>query len=137
MRCQKETLKNDERLFIFLNCSRKSSEDITLLDRQTYKLATGLFGICIVVIGIIYRKKSSTYMLWRYGYKMFVLKSIDCLVNRVTRQRTGWRDYLMKHSTPGSHQKKFDLNRSPLHLSLNRRKFQFIDRWQLASFSKS
>ena len=55
---------------------------------------------------------------------------ISVNVNRVTRQRTGWRDYLMKRSTPGSHQKKFDLdNRSTLHLSLKKRKFQFIAKW--------
>ena len=36
--------------------------------------------------------------------------SFWCRVNRVTCQINGWREFLMKHTTPGigSHQKKFD-----------------------------
>ena len=51
------------------------------------------------------------------------------VLNRVTRLKTGWRDYLMKHH--GSHPKKIDLNRSAVHLPSNKRKFQFIDKGNL------
>ena len=33
---------------------------------------------------------------------------LDTTVNRALRSKTGWRDYLMKCTTTGSHQKKFD-----------------------------
>ena len=42
---------------------------------------------------------------WVYMY-VCISKQSYRPFNRLTRLRTGWRDYLMKRSIPGSHQKK-------------------------------
>ena len=63
---------------------------------------------------------------WHSYWRLKVRRFTGWWLNKVTRtrQRTGWREFLMKPSTPGSHQKN---STSISHFSPNKRMFGFID----------